>query len=89
MKKAKAVIYDAHKDYAVPIDLELLNMKIRIFDQSYYETGSVLYEGSIGKFIKERIPSDFLVELLPELKQQDKLAYSLSGGENYIERIRS
>lgn len=88
MKKAKAVIYDAHLDYDVPIDAELLNMKIRIYDESFYNTGKVLYEGSIGRFIKERIPSDFLVSLLPELKHRDKLSYRLSGGENFIERIK-
>lgn len=88
MKKAKAVIYDAHLDYDVPMDAELLNMKIRIYDESFLNTGKALYEGSIGKFIKERIPSDFLVSLLPELKQRDKLSYRLSGGENFIERIK-
>lgn len=88
MKKAKAVIYDAHLDYDVPMDAELLNMKIRIYDESFLNTGKVLYEGSIGKFIKERIPSDFLVSLLPELKHRDKLSYRLSGGENFIERIK-
>lgn len=88
MKKVKAVIYDAHKDYDVPVDAELLNMKIRIYDESYSSTGKALYEGSIGRFIKERIPSDFLMQLLAELKSRDKLSYRLSGGENFIERIR-
>lgn len=88
MKKAKASIYDAHKDYDVKIDTDLLNMKIRIFDESFSQTGKVLYEGSIGKFIRERIPSEFLVELLTELKHRDKISYRLSGGENFIERIR-
>jgi len=87
VKKARAVIYNAHLGYDVPIDAELLNMKIRIYDESFFDTGKVLYEGSIGKFIKERIPSDFLVSLLPELKHRDKLSYRLSGGENFIERI--
>lgn len=88
MKKVKAVLYSAHKDYNVPIDAELLNMKIRIFDENFTITGTVLYEGTVGKFIRERIPSDFLVELISELKNKDKLSYKLSGGENFIERIR-
>lgn len=88
MKKAKATIYDAHKGYDAIIDAAFLNMKIRIYDETFFQTGKVLYEGSIGKFIKERIPSDFLVELLTELKHRDKLSYRLSGSENYIERIR-
>lgn len=88
MKKAKATIYDAHKDYKVPVDAELLNMKIRIFDDSYQSTGKVLFEGSIGRFLKERLPSEYLVGLLTELRTKDKLSYRLSGGENHIERIR-
>ena len=88
MKKAKARIYDAHTHYEVTIDTALLNMKIRIYDESFFQTGKILYEGSVGKFIRERIPSDFLVELLTELRHRDKLSYRLSGGENYIERIR-
>lgn len=88
MKKVKATIYNIHKDYSVLIDTELLNMKIRIFDESFSTTGKALYEGSVGRFIKERIPSDFLVELIAELRYKDKLSYRLSGGENFIERIR-
>lgn len=86
--KAKAVIYDYHKDYDLDIDVNLLNMKIRIYDESFQETGKALYEGSIGKFIKERIPSEFLVKLITELNEKDKVSYRLSGGENFIERIR-
>lgn len=88
MKKAKATIYDAHLDYDVDIDVILLNMKIRIYDESYVQTGKALYEGSVGKFIKERIPSDFLVNLLTQLRHTEKVSYRLSGGENFIERIR-
>ena len=88
MKKAKAMIYDAHKSYNVPVDSELLNMKIRIFDESFSSTGKVLYEGSIGRFLKERLPSEYLVSLLAGLKDSDKLSYRLSGGENHIERVR-
>ena len=88
MAKAKAHIYDAHLDYDADIDVDLLNMKIKIYGEEYAETGKVYYEGSIGKFIKERIPSDFLVDLLVELRHKDKVSYRLSGGENFIERIR-
>ncbi|HYF84720.1 MAG TPA: hypothetical protein VEB00_17085 [Clostridia bacterium] len=88
MKKLKASIYDAHKGYDVIFDADLLNMKIRIFDETFSQTGKVLYEGSVGRFIKERIPSNFLAELLTELRHKDKISYRLSGGENFIERIR-
>jgi hypothetical protein len=88
MKKAKASIYDAHLDYDANIDVELLNMKIKIYGEDFEQTGKVFYEGSIGKFIKERIPSDFLVDLLVELRHKNRVSYRLSGGENFIERIR-
>lgn len=88
MNKAKAHIYDAHLDYDANIDVELLNMKIKIYGEDYAETGKTFYEGSIGKFIKERIPSDFIVNLLTELRHKDKLSYRLSGGENFIERVK-
>lgn len=79
--------YTAHKDYNVDIDTELLNMRIRIYGASFEQTGIVDYEGSIGKFIEERTPADFLVELLPELKYKNKISYRFHGGENFIERI--
>ena len=88
MKKAKASIYDAHLDYDVHIDVELLNMKIRIYGEDYSQTGQVYYEGSIGQFIKERIPSETLVESLTELRYKNKVSYRLSTSENFIERIR-
>lgn len=88
MKKAKASIYDAHLDYDTYIDVDLLNMKIKIYGEDYVQTGKAFYEGSVGKFIKERIPSDFLVDLLTQLRHKDKVSYRLSGGENFIERIR-
>ena len=88
MKKAKASIYDAHLDYKVHIDVELLNMKIRIYGEDYAQTGKVYYEGSIGQFIKERIPSDTLVDSLTELRNKDKVSYRLNTSENFIERIR-
>ncbi len=87
MKKVKARIYDAHKDYDVFLDVHLLNMKIRIYGEDFPQTGTAYYEGSIGKFIEERIPSDFLVKLLTELRYKDKVSYRLSAGENFIERI--
>ncbi len=87
MKKAKAVIYDEHRDYQTRLDAGLLNTRIRIYDENYHKTGVIYYEGTVGKFIKERIPSERLVELLPELKKQKRISYRLSNNENYIEKI--
>lgn len=88
MKKAKVSIYDAHKDYDVNIDLELLNMKIRIVGSDFEQTGIIDYEGSVGRFIKERMPAEFLVELITQLKFEDKISYRFHGGENIIERLK-
>ncbi len=87
MKKVKAIRYHAHKYYNVMIDTSLLNMKIRIYDEHFQQTGTIFYEGTIGKFIKERVPTESLVKLLTELKHQDKLSYRFSNCENFIERI--
>lgn len=88
MKTVKAMNYNAHKDYDVDIDADLLNIRMRIFGEDFPQTGIIFYEGSVGKFIKERIPSEFLVKLLTELRNKDKITYKLGNSENYIERIR-
>ena len=88
MKKVKPRLYTAHLEYNVDFDLELLNMIIRIYGEDAEQTGVVDYQGSVGKFIKERIPADWLVELLPELKEVNKISYQFQGGKNFIERLR-
>lgn len=88
MKKARIRKYTAHKDYDIEVDAKFLNMRIKIYGEDFEQTGQVYYEGSIGKFIEERIPADWLVELLPELRTKDKISYITTGGENFIERIK-
>lgn len=88
MKKSKAKKYTAHMDYSIKVDSQFLNMRIRIYDMDSDKKVMVYYEGSIGKFLKERIPADWLVELLPELRTSDKISYVTSGGENFIERLK-
>jgi hypothetical protein len=88
MKKAKIRRYTAHLDYDLFFDAELLNMRIKIYDEDYAKTGVALYEGNVGKFIKERIPVDFVVERIAELRYKDKVSYTLHGGENFIEKIK-
>ncbi len=87
MKKTRIRKYTSHMDYNIKVDAEFLNMKIRIFDMDSNKKVMVYYEGSIGRFLKERIPADWLVELLPELRTNDKISYITSGGENFIERL--
>jgi hypothetical protein len=87
MKKAKFIRYTAHLEYDVDLDLELLNMKIRIIDENFETTGTVFYNGTVHKFIKERIPSPTIVELLPKLKVASSIPYKFHGGVNYIQRV--
>lgn len=85
MKKTKADIYDAHRDYDTKLDLDLLNTKIKIYGE---EKGAETpyFEGTVGKFVKERIPSDEIVGLLPKLKSEEKIIYKLKTESIVIER---
>lgn len=88
MKKVRIRKYTAHEDYNIEVDANFLNMHIRIYGEDFDQTGKFDYEGSIGKFLKERLPADWLVELLPELRTIDKLSYKASGGVNFIEKLK-
>lgn len=88
MKAAKIRRYTAHEDYDIEVDAKFLNMRIKIYGEDFEQTGKIDYEGSIGKLIEERIPADWFVELLPELRLKDKISYRTSGGENFIERVK-
>ena len=80
--------YTSHKEYNVVLDRDILNMKIRIVGRDFDETGDVAYEGTVFKFIEERIPAESIVELLLGLRDTDTLLYKFHGGENLIQRIR-
>jgi len=84
--KTKAALYDAHKDYKTKLDLDLMNTKVKIYGDKTPETN--YFEGTIGKFVKERIPSDQVVEMLPRLKDEDKIEYKLSTETIIIEKIK-
>lgn len=88
MNKVRMRKYTAHKDYEIEVDAEFLNMRIRIYGEDLEHTGKIDYQGSIGKFLKERLPADWLVEMLPELRLKDKISYRASGGENFIEKLK-
>lgn len=88
MKSVKAVRYTAHKRYSVAVDTDLLNVKIKIYDENFDQTGKIFYEGTVGKFIKERNPSEYLVELLTQLKDRDRVSYRLGVQENFIEKVQ-
>jgi hypothetical protein len=86
--KAKAKRYTAHLDYKVTLDYDLLISKIRIIDSDFNKTGTVFYEGTVFKFIEERIPAEYLVEIIAGLKNQDEISYRFLGGENIIQKIK-
>ena len=85
--KTKAVIYDAHRDYKTKLDLELMNTKIKIYGDEKSSDANY-FEGSIGKFVKERIPSDEVVEMLPRLKDEEKIEYKLNTETIIIEKVK-
>lgn len=86
--KVKGYRYNYHLEYNSDLDLELLNTKIRIIDSHFDQTGVVFYQGSIAKFIKERIPASFLVDILLNLKNQDEVSYVLKNETNIIQKIK-
>lgn len=85
MQKIKVEMYDAHKDYKTKLDLDLMNTKIKIYNE---EKGAdaLYFEGTVGKFVKERIPSDQIVELLPRLKTEERIEYKLKTEVVIIEK---
>jgi len=85
MNKVKMEIYDAHRDYDIELGLELLNTKIKIYGE---EKGADVpyFEGTVGKFIKERIPSEEIVEMLPRLKEEGSIIYKLKTESIVIEK---
>lgn len=86
--KAKGRLYTAHLDYNKVLDIDVLNTKIRITDSEFDKTGIVFYEGTVCKFLKERIPTESLVDIISQLKYQNEITYRFSGGENKIEKVK-
>lgn len=86
--KVKGYKYTYHLGYTKVLDLELLNTKIRIIDSNFDQTGTIYYEGTISKFLKERIPADFLVDILSNLKNQDEISYVLKNDTNIIQKLK-
>lgn len=65
---------------------ELEPLQIRIHSEPDPETGTTFFEGSIRKFILERLPTPTLTNLLPQLLQTPTLSYRLSTETIYITR---
>ncbi len=64
----------------------LAKLKIRIRSGDG-DSMRVYYEGSIGKFVIERIPNPTILDLLPRLHQESSLTYRLHQEEITIERL--
>lgn len=70
--------------YGVSPDLE--PVEIRIHSESDPDTGTIYFEGSIRKFILERLPTPDLTRMLPQLMEMPTLSYRLSTETIYITR---
>jgi hypothetical protein len=77
--------YDRH-ELPEGFDHALAKLKIRIWSGEG-ESITVYYEGSIGKFVIERLPSQSLLDLLPRLQQESSLTYRLQHEDITIDRI--
>lgn len=67
-------------------DESLAKLKIRIRSGDR-DSMRVYYEGSIGKFVVERLPNQTILDLLPRLHQESSLTYRLNQEEITIERL--
>lgn len=86
MKKSKISYYDAHLDYETPLTVGLLNIRIRIYG---FEKGvdEAYFVGTVGKFVRERIPSDEIVAMLPKLLTEARIEYKLKTEVLIIEKL--
>lgn len=71
-------------EYGVPPELE--PVQIRIHSESDPEAGTIYFEGSIRKFILERLPAPALTRMLPQLMEMPTLSYRLSTETIHITR---
>lgn len=78
-----------HDDSKLPenISPELAKMKIRIFAQGYPEAGSIYFQGTVRIFIFERKPQQVLIDMLPDLLQNDRISYCLNKETIIVERL--
>ena len=72
-------------EYGIPQELE--PVRIRIHSEPDPEAGTTFYEGSIRKFVLERLPSPALTRLLPRLLEESTLSYRMSTETIHITRL--
>ena len=82
-------VFTRKKDPELPsaITPELANIQIRICTKGYPETGTLYFEGTVRKFVLERLPHETLIELLPNLLTVHSLTYQPASETILIERI--
>lgn len=68
---------------------ELEPIRIRIHSEPDPDKGTVFFEGSVRKFVLERIPAPALTQMLPRLRNEPSLSYRLSTETLYITRLDS
>ncbi len=66
---------------------ELANMRIRIFTEGFPETGAQYYEGTVRKFVIERLPHPNLLDKLPLLLSQERFSYKPASETLVVERV--
>ena len=74
------------KDEQPEIDPKLAAMSIRIYGEGYPEK-NLYYEGNLRTFIIERIPSERLAAMLPQLLEMPRITYCLNQETITIERF--
>lgn len=72
-------------EYGIPPELE--SVRIRIHSEPAPDWGTTFYEGSIRKFVLERLPSPVLTRMLPRLVEESFLTYRLSNETIHITRL--
>jgi len=72
-------------EYGIPQEME--SVRIRIHSEPDPESGTAFYEGTIRKFVLERLPSPVLTKLLTRLSEEKTLSYRMSTETLYITRM--
>lgn len=69
------------------IPQELEQVHIRIHSEGYPDGGTLYYEGTVRKFVIERLPSPVLTEMLPRLLQEQSFTYRLNTENIVITKV--
>jgi hypothetical protein len=71
--------------YGIPAELE--PVQIRIHSEPTPAIGTVFFEGSVRKFVLERLPTPALTQMMAKLLEEPTLSYRLSTETIHITRL--